>query len=421
MLTLMAEDRQLARADSFEIIVEVARDLGSTFDLGGLLERLTNAAVRALHCDRASVFLYDAQRDELFSRAATGVTELRFSAKAGIAGQALQTRRAIVVPDAYADSRFNRSIDEQTGYRTRNLLTFPLLGHEGVVGVLQVLNKLDGPFTRADELMADALSKLAGVAVERQILLDQYHAKLRLERDLDLAREIQQRLLPSVNPSIPGFDVAGWNKPADQTGGDCFDFLPMRGGKLAFLVADATGHGIGPALIIAQCRAMLRSIATLSDDLGVIARHVNRLLGEDIPDDRFVTAAIGVLDPAAGSVCYVSAGHGPMLHYHAATGHADELAPTGMPMGIVDDTEFEVAGPLRMESGDILAFLTDGFSEWSRPDGEQFGTERIVQAFRDHPTMSSQGLIAAIYARVRAFGPTTTQRDDLTAVLVKRA
>ncbi len=417
----MALEKIDSEGAAFAVLVEVARDLGSTFDLDTLLSRVAAAALRALGCDRASVFLYDAAADELYSCVATGVDRLRFSAKSGIAGQAVQTRKAILVPDAYADARFNRSIDEATGYRTRNLLTFPLIGHDGgVVGVLQVLNKLAGDFTSADTAMADALSKLAGVAVERQMLLDQYQTKLRLERDLDIAREIQQRLLPAENPVVPGFDIAGWNKPADQTGGDCFDFFPMDDGRLGFLVADATGHGIGPALIVAQCRSILRSIATMSGELREIAGHVNRLLCNDIPADRFVTATIGFLDAGAATVSYVSAGHGPILHFHASSGSADELRPTGFPMGIMADQELDVAGPIRLEPGDILAVLTDGFVEWERPDDEQFGTERVVAVLREQKGASSAAIIQAIHQEVVAFGEGTPQQDDLTALLIRR-
>lgn len=403
------------------LIVEVVRDLGSTFDLDTLLSRVATTSLRVLNCDRATVFLYDPASDELYSRVATGIEQLRFSARSGIAGQAVQTRRPILVPDAYADPRFNRSIDEQTGYRTRNLLTFPLLGHDGaVVGVLQVLNKLRGEFHDRDELLADTLSKLAGVAVERQILLDQYREKLKLENDLDLARRIQQRLLPQESPQVAGFDVAGWNKPADQTGGDCFDFFAMGDGRLGILIADATGHGIGPALIVAQCRAILRSAASMCRDLQEITDHVNRLLSADTPSDRFVTACIGALDAANAAFTYASAGHGPILHLHADTGTADELPPTGIPMGIVADERYDVAGPIPLRRGDTMAVLTDGFVEWEAPDGEQFGVERAVRVLRDHGTCSSAAAIQALYEAVLRFGRGSPQRDDLTAVVIRR-
>src|SRR5690606_38160801 len=128
----------------------------------------------ALGCERATVFLYDAGRDELYSKVATGTDEIRFSARLGIAGEAVQTRDVILVPDAYADPRFNRDIDRKTGYRTRNLLTLPMIAPDGqVIGVLQVLNKIRGEFEENDVRLASALGALTGVAIKRQMLLDE--------------------------------------------------------------------------------------------------------------------------------------------------------------------------------------------------------------------------------------------------------
>jgi len=421
MLSIMQKDVPSDAARDLSVMIEVAQYLGSTFELTTLLHRVQDAALRTLGCDRATLFLYDPPSNELYSEVATGVKALRFSASAGIAGQAVQTRSAILVPDAYADSRFNRKIDEETGYRTRNMLTFPLIGHDGaVVGVLQVLNKKTGDFTAQDERLADALSKLAGVAIERQRLLEQYREKMRMERDLQLASQIQQRCLPAQNPSIEGYSIAGWNRPADETGGDCFDFIPMRDHRLAFLVADATGHGIGPALIIAQCRAMLRTVCCFCDDLKQIAVQVNRLLHDDLPDDRFVTVAFGILDPYKHTITYYSAGHGPLLLLHAATGRADIHNATGMPMAIMAQQEFDVAGPIYLESGDTFAVLTDGFFEWSDPSGELFGTERVLETIRKAKGADSAGTIQRIYEAARKFTKNTPQGDDLTAVIITR-
>lgn len=422
MLVGMGEPYASDSAHDLAILIDVARQLGSTYELPALLKRIEIAARRALDCDRASVLLYDRPNHELYSLVATGVESLRFSAETGIAGEAARTGQPIVVPDAYADDRFNRAIDEQTGYTTRNLLTFPLVGHEGhVVGVLQVLNKQRGAFTPADVNLADALSKLVGVAVERQMLLEEYREKCRIEHDLSVAREIQQRLLPPTSPIVDGFDVAGWNRPADETGGDCFDYFTLDDARLVILVADATGHGIGPALIISQCRAMLRGVASFCDDVARIARHVNGLLHQDLPDDRFVTAFIGILDPRTQCLTYVSAGHGPLLHYHARTGETDELHATGMPMGILPQQDFDVEGPRRIEPGDVFALITDGFFEWAAPNAEQFGIERVAEVVRAMSNQPAADIIHALHERVRAFSQGTPQRDDLTAVILRRA
>ena len=256
----MAHDRQLSDLNA---LLGVSRELGATTELLPLLHKVERAVRQVMDCERSTVFLYDTSQEELYSLVATGDEHIRFSAKLGVAGEALQTRSTIIVHDAYADQRFNRAIDQATGFRTRNLLTFPMQGYEGgVVGVLQALNKKEGTFDSLDQERASDLGTLAGVAIQRQMLLDEYAEKQRLERDLALARNIQQKLLPKANPQIAGYQIAGWNRPADDTGGDCYDYFPVEDGRLGVLLADVTGHGIGPALIVSECRALIRALAS---------------------------------------------------------------------------------------------------------------------------------------------------------------
>ncbi|MFM8705019.1 MAG: PP2C family protein-serine/threonine phosphatase, partial [Planctomycetia bacterium] len=259
----MPHDEHRRIAD-LERLLEVARHLGATVDLDLLLEAIASAATTVLDCERATVFLYDRTAGELSSRLATGIadspiSEIRFPVTRGIAGEVARTGRVVNLADAYADPRFNPEFDRRSGFRTRNLLTVPLADHDGgIVGVLQVLNKRSGSFDDRDEQMAGFLGGQAGVAVQRQTLLGHFAEKQRIQRDLNIARDIQQGLLPKQQPAVAGFDIAGWNRPADETGGDFYDFLPLGEGGLAVIIADVTGHGIGPALVVAEVRALFR-------------------------------------------------------------------------------------------------------------------------------------------------------------------
>ncbi|GMV98241.1 MAG: SpoIIE family protein phosphatase [Phycisphaerae bacterium] len=403
------------------VLIDVARQLGATFELLPLLRTIEQAGREALDCDRATVFLYDAGRDELYSKVATGTGEIRFSARLGIAGEAARTHSVILVPDAYQDPRFNPEIDRKTGYRTRNMLTVPLVAPDGeVMGVLQVLNKKSGEFHRNDEMVAAALGSLTGIAIKRQMLLDAAAEKMRLEKELDIARQIQQELLPKTAPSVPGFDIAGWNRPADSTGGDFYDYFPLGDGRWALTIADATGHGIGPAIIMAQCRALLRAVSESCDDLSRIAARVNNLLQQDLPADRFVTVFHGILDPGPCRLVYVSAGHGPLLHYRRTTGTVAKFNATTLPMGILPDADMPCAEPVVFEPGDIFVLLTDGLLEWARSDGEQYGEDRIAEIIARHHAEPAARLIEIVYQEVLRFGGGGPQMDDLTMVVVKR-
>lgn len=408
--------------DDLQAVLLVSRELAAASELLPLLAKVEQAAREVLECERATVFLFDTERNELFSRIATGVDEIRFSADHGIAGEVVRTGKVINVPDAYADPRFNKDIDKRTGFRTRNMVTFPLLGFDQtVVGVLQVLNKLDGQFDPWDHELVRTFGAQVGVAVQRQLLLEHYAEKQRIERDLNIARDIQKGLLPREDVRIEGFDVAGWNKPADETGGDCYDYLTLPDGALAMTIADATGHGIGPALMIAECRALFRATTSLSHDLTEITGRVNNLLCEDLPDDRFVTAFFGLLDPKARTLDYLSAGHGPLIKYVRADDKIEELAANGVPLGIMPDIDWPAPERFEMNSGDMMVLVTDGFFEWQDAEREQFGMDRIFEILRTHRDCTAVEIIRRLHEAVVAFAGDMPQADDLTALIVKRA
>src|SRR5262249_54848620 len=161
---------------------------------------------------------------------------------------------------------------------------------------------------REDEFIASVLGAQAGVAIQRARLMQEVFVKKRMQRDLDIARTIQQGDLPKTNPQIEGFDLAGGNRPADGTGGDSYDFHVLDRGKVGILVADATGHGIGPALVISECRALVRALTGLhEEDVERTLLRVSRLIEGDLPSGHFVTAFLGVLDPGARRLVYASA------------------------------------------------------------------------------------------------------------------
>ena len=402
-------------------LLEVSRKLGGATKLTPLLEEIVAAAIGVLDCERATVFLYAPDTHELYSMVATGEETIRFNADKGIAGDTVRSGQIINVADAYADTRFNRDIDKKTGFTTRNLLTCPLHGHQQeLVGVLQVLNRRGGPFDTHDEQVATTLGSLAGVAIQRQMLLDAFAEKQKLERDLSLAREIQQSLLPESDPDLANFSIAGYSEPADATGGDCYDYIEMPDGRLGLLIADATGHGIGPALIVSQYRAMIRALTACEHVTMDVMCRVNDLLGHDLPPGMFVTTFFGVLHSRTATVKYLSAGHGPLLLYRRATDEAIELEADTFPLGILSPLECEPPPPIELAPGDVFLLVTDGFFEWPNAQREQFGVGRIFDVIRANPEATASELIHAVRDAVRQFTAGTPQADDLTAIAIKR-
>ncbi len=407
-----------SQVENLQRLLEVTRQMAATLDLTELLGTIIEATCEVLGCERATIYLYDRETNELYARVATGAESIRFPADRGIAGAAASGREVVNVPDAYADPRFNRDVDKQTGFRTRHLLTLPLENLTGeLIGVLQALNKSTGPFGPEDEDLARVLSAQAGVALHRQALLDEHAEAERMTHDLDVARKIQRQLLPDANPVVEGYEIAGWNRSADETGGDCYDFIKLDNGRQAVLLADASGHGIGPALVIAQCRALVRALLATTDDLAAVCGRINQLLNDDLMSDRFVTAFIGILDGRRHRLDYASAGQGPLLF--VSTAGSELRCATGLPLAITCELGYEVES-FDFEPGAAAVLLTDGFYESESPSGELFGEQRVVDFVGASGDLPLDELILGLHEQVRLFSGDAPQADDLTAVLIRR-
>lgn len=424
----------------YEHILQVSRRLASTSDLGEVLGVIIDALRDLLGADRASVFQYDAKRHELFATKAHGLpADLRLPADRGIIGEAAKSRQIVNIPDAYADARFNRAVDTSTGYRTRCLLTIPLIDFEGhLAGVAQVLNKnLDrgGVFDADDEVIAMHLADQAAVALKRAALIEERRQKEKYAVALEGARAIQLATLPSGMPEFPGYDLAGHSFPADETGGDAYDVIlrkpsvcvigdqPVKTHGAVLFMADATGHGIGPALSVTQVLAMLRIACRMEASVDQTAFEINAQLCTDLPPGRFVTAFIGDLDTARHELTYVSAGQAPMLFIRADASAPDALivaSANAMPFGIDPNFCFDYVPSYAFQPGDMFVLLSDGYFEANNPEGQMYGTARIVESVRRHMHRPCSEILDAIRAEALQFCRGCPAADDQTALVVKR-
>jgi phosphoserine phosphatase len=402
-------------------ILEVTRKLAAPFDLDTMLTEVVDASRDVLNADRGTVFLYDEATNELIVRVGTGLPSIRIPADKGIVGESAQTRKLINVPDCYADDRFNRAIDKQTGYRSRCMLTIPLIGLEdSLVGVLQILNKNNGVFDEQDEFIAQALAAQAAVVLHRAKVTEQIIASERLDREITVARDVQMGTLPKSMPQIPGYDFGGAFAPTDQTGGDLYDFVPLDEKRLFLLMGDATGHGIGPALSATQVRAMLRVAIRLNSSLDDAFVHINNQLCEDLPDDRFVTGFFGLLDSASHSVTFHSGGQGPIMHFHARRNEYDWHPATTFPLGYMPQSDLAPPVVSTLQPGDVLGLISDGIYEYENESGLQFGQQGVINIIDNNPDASAQELVDLIMHGAREHGGSAPQADDITIVLARR-
>ena len=411
--------RRLSVPD-MEAILAVTSKLAAPFDLKTMLSEVVSAAKQVLRADRGTVWLYDAAADELVIEIATGFAPIRIPTSVGLAGACARERRIINVPDCYADQRFNPEVDKRSGYRTRCMLTLPLVDHkDALVGVMQVLNKVDGVFDQNDEALATVLAAQCAVALQRVRMTEDLIEGEKMRQELETVRVVQMSTLPASVPLLAGYDMYGTFKPAELTGGDTFDLSILDQGLLAVL-ADATGHGIAPALSVTQMHAMLRMAFRLGADLETAFMQVNNQLADILPDDRFVTAFIGLLDPSTHQLRFHSGGQGPILHFRAASGTCASHKPTSFPLGAMRLPSLPAAMTLDMRPGDILLLLSDGIYEYRNAHNEDFSQERVEAIVRDHHRKPTAELASVLLESVRRFAEGARQEDDITVVLVKR-
>jgi serine phosphatase RsbU (regulator of sigma subunit)/protein-S-isoprenylcysteine O-methyltransferase Ste14 len=273
------------------------------------------------------------------------------------------------------------------------------------------------------------MAGLIAAAVARQIrthliaALQEAETRRKLDRiefDLKTARTIQMGLLPKSAPIVAAYDIAGWSEPADQTGGDYYDWIELPDGRIIVTIADATGHGIGPALLIAACRAYFRAIATRNDPLECIMAQVDALLGADVSDGRFITAAIALLDSREDRLSLYSAGHAPMYLYVAADDRVMMYNADQPPLGTQFGANDTHARTFSLAPGDSLVLVTDGFFECANKSGQMLGMDPLGEAIRNHHALGAENLIRRLYEDVLEFSQGAPQADDITAVVIKR-
>ena len=244
-----------------------------------------------------------------------------------------------------------------------------------------------------------------------------------LKLSLELARAVQQNLLPGHTPALSHLELTGRCLYCDETGGDYYDFIDLpevKSGTVGVVVGDVSGHGIGAALLMASIRGVTHAEAKYyADHPAKMLARTNRQVVQDTDDERFVTLFYGLLDDQTRSCTWASAGHEPALWYHSGDQRIEELPNTGMPLGVMENAEFKQIGPIHLEPEDILIIGTDGIWEAQNDQGEFYGKERFLDVIKDKHHLGAEDLADLLMDHVTGFIGAATRIDDITLVLIK--
>ncbi len=415
-----AMDQNEISRESLVSILEIMHRLASPDAMPELLREIVEVGKLAIVAETGVLWLAEHAGQQLVMVVPSHEPPSRIDVGVTWGGRCARDQAISNVHECRDDALFQEHPLHLEGMETRSLLNVPILGRDrSLLGVMQWLGASPGQFDQHDEWVGPALAAQAAVAIQHAYMTDELLANAILSREVAVAREIQRSTLPDVMPTCPGYDVHGYFQPAEATGGDLYD-LVMINDHLFMLLGDATGHGFGPALSATQLQAMLRVSFRHGATLDEAYMHVNNQLSEDLPDDRFVTAFMGFLDPRTHSVSYHSGGQGPILHFSAADLSCRWFKPTSFPVGALDIHDEPSAAQIELAPGDVLALISDGVYEYPNPADEIFGQQRVAELFALHQGAPVESLCRRLLQAVSEFGEGMPQADDITMVLVRR-
>ena len=406
--------------ESLVSILDIMHRLAAPEAMPELLREIIEVGKVAIVAETGVLWLMEKSSQQLVMVVPASDSPVRLRLDEAWAGKCATDLTISNIHECREDELFLKYPIHIPGGETRSLLNVPIMGlDDSLLGIMQWLGAETGQFDEHDEWVGPALAAQAAVAIQHSYMTDELLANAVLSQEVAVARDIQMSTLPDTMPVVPGYDLHGHFQPTDHTGGDLYDLVVLNG-RLFMLLGDATGHGFGPALSATQMQAMLRVAFRLGADLDEAYKHVNNQLSEDLPDDRFITAFMGFLDPSTHTVNYHSGGQGPILHFRASDGSCDWYKPTNFPVGIMEIDDQQESANLLLEPGDILALISDGVYEYNNTEGEEFGEDRVAGVFRAHHRLSMAVLTEQLVQAVREFGGTAPQEDDITLVLVRR-
>lgn len=405
-------------------MLSVSQIMATGISLDDLLERIVNQLVETIEAERGTLYLIDEESDELYSRvllADTGrLKEIRVKIGEGIAGKVAKLGHVMNVRDAYQDPNFRADFDSITGFRSQSVLAAPMRNrHQQIIGVVQLLNKLDGDFTTRDERLLVAMAAQAAISIENARLYEQEIRQQLINQELETARAIQQSFLPDLIPQHKNWDFATFWLPMRDVGGDFFDFYQLPDGRLAMLIADVSGKGVPAAMFMALSSTVLRFAMGLSFAPDELLDRANQLIISDQRSRMFATVFVMYLNRETGVAQYASAGHNPPLLYRRETGECHYLEASGVAMGLFTSAEYDTS-TIELNPGDVLVMYTDGITEVINEEEEEFGEERLDALVAAHTHLSAQELSNLIVSSITRFSSGQGVMDDETLIVIKR-
>ncbi len=417
------ESQFSSRTELLGLISKVGVTLLASTGLEETLSQVASLVFEAVPADRCVIMLRDEDVEGGMKIAVAKqrgkddqLTEVRISRT--VMEEVMVNGKSVLTSDAQHDPKFASQTMALLG--VRSVLAVPLSVNEfDVFGIIYADSPTyENTFTEEHLNILTTLASVASIRVENARLTEERFERERMERELELATEIQQRFQPSAPPQVENYELQGISFACYEIGGDYYDFIPRHDGKMLIALGDVSGKGTAAALLMSSLHAAIHAQAMAKSSLSEMVSAVNEYLAENTPTNRFITFFVGELDTETNELAYINAGHNPPL-VARIDGTVEELDSGGFPLGIMPGADFEL-GKIRLEKGEAVIVFSDGVSEAENTSGEEFGVDRLSTVVKQHVSRSASGLRDKIESALSDFTGTAPANDDITLVIVKR-
>ncbi len=410
----MAFERAGAKTSApMQALIRAGQELSENRPLDDLFSTILGLAIEAVNAQRAVLLLQEG--DALVPKAHKGEG---FRISTAVRDKVMKERCSVLVRDAQVDSEFkgSKTIVEQ---RVHSMMAAPLQTKDRIIGLIYV----DSPFVlrefQKDDLdLLTVMANVAAIRIENARLAEVEAAERIMKRDLSQAAEIQQGMLPVQAPHVRGADLAGYNAACRTVGGDYYGFFQYSDERVALALGDVSGKGMPASLLMMALHARVQVLAEDPGDLGEFMMRLNKATCANCPSNRFITFFFCVLDAASGELKFANAGHNPPIVLRAS-GEAEMLEGGGPVLGILAIAPYSQAAA-RLEPGDMLVLYSDGVTEATNSEYEEYGEERFIEVLRQNRDQPAEEIVAAVTRSLAEFTGSAPQADDITLVVARR-
>jgi len=423
---MSAQASGLSVTEKLRLLLEITKKISRSLNLEEVLAQVMDTLGSVLPYDAAGIYII--RRDPHISEGGSAslifhaeavrgydveeLMELRLKLGEGLIGWVAQTGESVVVPEVRKDKRYVNARKE-----TRSEVVAPIVSNDEVIGVFDLESDELNAYTEDDKQVLMLLASQVAISVEKAMLHEQLVEKKRLEAQLEVARQVQLALLPERDPVVEGFDISAYNFSTEEVSGDYYDFVKPYDDQLGLVIADVSGKGVPASLLMAFLRASLRAAIHIGYAPNVAMAKVNYLLWESIEPHQFVTAFYGMLDATNRTLAFVNAGHNPLLVLNSDDS-SRFVERGGLPIGLFKDTRY-YEYYLPIDAGQVLVLYTDGATEATSPEGEEYGRERLVKAVQASRARRAREMIDYIYNDIFEWTGGRGASDDVTFVVIK--